>query len=95
MQFGGYKAAFYVHALVSIPTLLIMRRFDPTPRKAAASKPKAAKGKLFKKAAVVAQPRFWEGLGLVVRNPDNLIFFLMGELEWVRCGDGWREGFVF
>lgn len=73
-KFGGYKAAFYVHALISLPTFLIMRRFDPTPRKAVADSGKSKKPA--KKAQV--QPRFREGLGLVVRNPDNLIFFLMG-----------------
>ncbi len=82
-KFGGYKAAFYVHALISLPTLFIMRRFDPTPRATASASSKAVqgngkgKGKGQGKKGQV-QPRFREGLGLVVRNPDNLIFFLMG-----------------
>lgn len=91
-KFGGYKAAFYVHALISLPTLFIMRRFDPTPAKAAkqptANKalPAAAKGKGKggKAGAAPVQPRFREGLGLVVRNPDNLIFFLMGACVGLR-----------
>jgi hypothetical protein len=88
-KFGGYKAAFYVHALISLPTLFIMRRFDPTPKTATAALPSGGKkntkedknkgkGKGKGKGKAPVQPRFREGLGLVVRNPDNLIFFLMG-----------------
>ena len=60
-KFGGYKAAFYVHALISIPTLLIMRRFNPTP----SSKAIVEKGK--KKVVGEKNPSFKEGLGIVIR----------------------------
>jgi predicted MFS family arabinose efflux permease len=55
----GYRSAFYAHALISVPTLLIMQRFRPK------SQPKE-------------QPRFKEGLGILLRNQDALMFFLMG-----------------
>lgn len=38
----GYRAAFYAHALISIPTLLIMRRLTPSP--APKETPKFKKG---------------------------------------------------
>ncbi|EKU20735.1 hypothetical protein NGA_0599300 [Nannochloropsis gaditana CCMP526] len=110
-KFGGYKAAFYVHALISLPTLLIMRRFNPTPPAPAPSSPplpvastnKSEKSSMAKEegpgavalpskapsaalSSQPAKPRFREGLGIVVRNPDALIFFFLVFVIGVSSG---------
>jgi hypothetical protein len=69
-RFGGYKAAFMAHAMISVPTLLIMMRFQPKPQKK-------------------ESPRFKEGLVLLARNPDAVIFFTMGQSDSqaIRCAN--------
>jgi MFS family permease len=97
-KFGGYKAAFYVHALISLPTLMIMRRFNPTPASLPSS-PAPALKKDGKKRMVAAagakgtaggaverKPHFKEGLGIVIRNPDALIFFFLVFVIGVSSG---------
>ena len=76
-RFGGYKAAFYVHALISIPTLLIMLQFRPGK---APALPVAKKGE-----KAITKPHFREGLGILIRNPDACIFFLMGQSSSRLC----------
>lgn len=66
-RFGGYKAAFMAHAMISVPTLLIMMRFQPKPQKK-------------------ESPRFREGLVLLARNPDAVIFFTMVFVIGVSSG---------
>ena len=56
----GYKAAFYAHAIISVPTLLIMKSFTP-------------------KTEQKQIPKFAEGIRLLLKNSDALIFFLFGE----------------
>lgn len=56
----GYKAAFYAHALISIPTLLIMKSFTP-------------------KTEQKEVPKFGQGIRILLKNWDALIFFLFGQ----------------
>jgi len=58
----GYKAAFYAHAIISIPTLLIMKSFTP-------------------KQERKEVPKFGQGIKLLLKNSDALIFFLFGKEE--------------
>jgi len=95
-KFGGYKAAFYVHALISLPTLVIMRRFNPTPATSSSlpaspalaveGKNGGKKGVVVAGAAVEKKPHFREGLGIVIRNPDALIFFFLVFVIGVSSG---------
>eukprot|EP00624_Nannochloropsis_granulata_P002336 evm.model.NODE_21890_length_15103_cov_36.608555.3 len=97
-KFGGYKAAFYVHALISLPTLMIMRRFNPTPASLPSSPASALKKDGKKRmvpaagakgtagGAVERKPHFKEGLGIVIRNPDALIFFFLVFVIGVSSG---------
>ncbi|KAM3576604.1 hypothetical protein VYU27_001591 [Nannochloropsis oceanica] len=97
-KFGGYKAAFYVHALISLPTLMIMRRFNPTPASLPSSPAPALKKDGKKRIMIAAgakgsvggaverKPHFKEGLGIVIRNPDALIFFFLVFVIGVSSG---------
>lgn len=53
----GFKAAFYVHAAFSLPTLLILLRFNPKKKEDASKKP----------------PKFGELYQLVKRDPDVMV----------------------
>ena len=79
----GFKVAFLVHALVSLPTFQIMRSF-----KVSSSSSKKSDG-----ASTSPSPDFKAGLSHILGSPSALAFFFL--VFVIGCSSGCVENFAY